>query len=114
MRLIELICCCAIICFYFPFVAGAIAPAVKIHSKTVQLEHELNRDRFLYNGFISLCKTSDESDWIIESAQWKEMCSAIWDFEELNIKREGNFYKETWKCYGKTMEALFYKKGEGV
>lgn len=114
MRLIELICCCAIISSFFPFLSGALIPAVKIHSRTVQIEHELNRDKFLYNGFINLCKSTKESEWLFESSQWKDTCSSMWDFEELKIKREGKLYKESWKYHGKTMEALFYKKQESL
>ncbi len=112
MKIIELICCCAIIFSFFPFISEALTPAIKIHSKTVQIEHELNRDKFLYNGFINLCKTTEDSQWLLESALWKDTCTALWNFEDLKIQHEGNFYRETWKCYGKTMEALFYKKQE--
>lgn len=109
MKLIELICSCAIICSFFPHISGIIVPAIKVHSRTVQIQHELNRDKFLYNGFINLCKTTNESDWIFEASKWKETCSAMWDFDDFRIHKEGNTYKETWKCYGKSMEALFYK-----
>ena len=114
MKLIEVICCCVIIASFFPFLSGALIPAAKIHSRTLQIEAELNRDKFLYMGFINLCKSTKESEWLLEAKQWKDTCSSLWDFEELKIQHEGKLYKESWKCYGKTMEALFCKKEESL
>jgi len=114
MRVIELICCCVITFSFLPFISGTIIPAIKIHSQTVQIKYELNRDKFLYNGFINMCKNTDDSQWYFESAHWKNICTSLWEFEELTIKRNGKFFEESWKCNGKKMKALFYKNQESL
>ena len=53
---------------------GIIVPTVKTASKTQELETELDRDRFLAEGFFKLCSEKKDEDLKSALVDWKKMC----------------------------------------
>ena len=110
MRLFEVLCTCVLIFSYFPYVSQSLSPALKTYSRKMNEEYELNRDKFLFNGFIDLCDSTSEEDWNVKVLEWERLCCALWKIEDFKIVKKDGVIKESWTCSGKQMTALYRKK----
>ncbi|MBR6080736.1 MAG: hypothetical protein IKP60_11350 [Treponema sp.] len=107
MKIFEVIVCCAMFAVFSSLAVGIIVPTVKTASKTQELETELDRDRFLAEGFFKLCSEKKDEDLKSALVDWKKMCMDMWPLDFLEITKSGDFYFEKWNFNGKTLAVKY-------
>lgn len=114
MRLIEISCAAVVLVLFWSLAAGAEKPLRRLHADTQRISHAHERDRFIANGFTSLC-ASDGRD---QFSDWQRMCESLWKLEAFSIETIGtdseqnDVFSCTWKTADGTQTVLaIYKKG---
>ena len=86
---------------------GIIVPTVKTATKTQELKTELDRDKFLAEGFLKLCREKKDDELKSALVDWKKMCMGMWPLDFLEITKSGDCYFEKWNFNGKTLAVKY-------
>ena len=109
MKLFQLIICFT--CSAAITVAGTtlINSNYKLKKQSMEIRSSLSRDKFICQGFISMCQRLNEVDekncdgWYVKSVEWKKLCLSMFNLEELSLEITSDGYCQRWSADGKML-----------